>query len=91
MAVASATDRGKPEVSQRRQEELARRENVAAEEAKERVRDGAEGWNVGNGEEGGVNVGAGNGHMAKQNAQGFVPWQGSETGFYTENGYPLDV
>lgn len=90
MAVASATDRGKPEVSQRRMEELARRESVAVEEAKDGVRDGAEGWNLSDGEAGGVKIGE-KGKTAKQNAQGFVPWQGSETGLYTENGYPLNI
>lgn len=90
MTVASAAERGKPEVTQRRDEEMARRESVAVEEAKERVRDGTEGWS--DGEDGGVRVGgAGKGQGKAKGGQDFVPWQGSETGFYTENGYPLNV
>ena len=91
MAVASAAERGLPEIAQRRDEELARREIVAIEEAKERVKDGAEGWSDGE-QDGGVKVEAGEEKgQAQGRAQGFVPWQGSETGMYTENGFPLNV
>lgn len=95
MAVASAAERGSPDVAMRRGEEMARREDAAVIEAKERVKDGAEGWEVvgfGDGQEGGVKIG---GDVLadgkKENKKGFVPWQGSETGLYTENGYPLNV
>ena len=102
MAIASAVERGSPEVSQRRTEEVARRESVAVEEAKERVKEGAEGWDVNEDkDEGGMKAGRSNGAAegkgkgkggkGGQAAQGFVPWQGSETGLYTENGYPLNI
>lgn len=93
MAVASATERGNPEVVQRRVEEMTKREKAVVEEAKERVKDGAEGWDLG-GERAGVDV---NEESNVQKGQGeaenggFIPWQGSETGLYTENGYPLNV
>lgn len=98
MALASASERGSAEVSQRRTEELARRESAAVEEAKERVKEGAEGWEVRYRVDekvevaGEQQVGA-NGNKDGGNAKprGFVPWQGSETGLYTENGYPLNI
>lgn len=97
MAVASAVERGSPDVAIRRGEEMEKRESEAVADAKERVKDGAEGWEVvglGSEEEGGMKIDTGEsgaGKGKKKDKQGFVPWQGSETGFYTENGYPLNV
>ena len=88
MTVGSATERGSPAVSQRRNEEQIRREKVAAEEAIERVRDGAEGWDV-DGEDGGVKVD--DGESAEKKTKGYEPWKGSDSGLYLPNGYPLDV
>lgn len=97
LAVTSAVERGSPDVAMRRTEEMTKREDIAIAEARERVKDGAEGWEIvglGSDEEGGVKLGGDEvecGKGKKEAKQGFVPWQGSETGFYTENGYPLNV
>lgn len=95
MSVAAAAERGSPDVIQRRAEEYNNRENAAVEQAKERVKEGSEGWDVG---DGGVKLGGGEGvgdgvkrANAGKTVDGFVPWQGSETGLYTENGYPLNI
>ena len=90
MAVASAAERGSPDVVRRRVEEMTRRESVAVEEARERVRDGGEGWDLGAEQTTSGNLGSST--EANGKAEGsFVPWQGRGTELYTENGYPLNV
>lgn len=80
MCVTAAAERGSTEAVQKRAEELERRERVAVEEARERVREGAEGWGDVEGG-GGVMVEGENDKKDGAGGKGEAKAGGRDTGF----------